>query len=82
MANVYILYSEKLDKYYIGSTESSIEDRLKKHLSNHKGFTGKIKDWKVVYSEILPDKQHALTREKHIKSWKSRIMIEKLIKNI
>jgi putative endonuclease len=55
MSYVYILYSEILDKYYIGSTEGPIEYRLKKHLSDHKGFTGKIKDWKVVYSEILPD---------------------------
>jgi len=81
MATCYILYSEKLDKYYIGSTEGSNEERLKKHLTDHKGFTGKAKDWKVVYSEILPDKHQALTREKHIKSWKSRKMIEKLINN-
>jgi putative endonuclease len=79
MATVYILYSEKLDKYYIGSTEGSIEERFKKHLSGHKGFTAKVKDWKVIYSEILPDKHQALTREKHIKSWKSRKMFEKLI---
>ena len=81
MATVYIPFSKKLDKFYIGSTESSIEERLKRHLSDHNGFTGKAKDWKVVYSETLSDKNQALLREKQIKSWKSRIMIEKLINN-
>ena len=58
-----------------------VEERLKKHLTDHNGFTGKAKDWKIVYSELLPDKRQALLREKKIKSWKSRTMIEKLIKD-
>jgi len=80
MASVYILFSEELNKYYIGSTTVSIEDRLKKHLADQNGFTGIAKDWKVVYTEILPDKRQALIREKQIKSWKSKPMIENLIK--
>jgi len=80
MASVYILFSEELNKYYIGSTTVSIEDRLKKHLSNHKGFTGRAKDWLLVYSEEYSDKQDALIREKQIKSWKSKPMTENLIK--
>jgi putative endonuclease len=79
MASVYILFSETLNKYYIGSTEGLPEERLKKHLSDHKGYTGKAKDWKVVFTEELPDKHQALIREKQIKSWKSRKIIEKLI---
>ena len=79
MAFVYILYSEVLDKYYVGSTQSSIEQRLKKHLSDHKGFTGKAKDWNLVYYEEYTDKQTALYREMQIKAWKSRKQIEILI---
>jgi len=79
MAFTYILYSRTLDRYYIGSTEGSIDARLKKHLSNHKGFTGKAKDWLLVYQEEYSDKKEALIREKQIKSWKSRKQIEILI---
>ncbi len=79
MALVYILHSDLLHKYYIGSTEGHVEDRLRRHLTDHDGFTGHARDWKVVYQEVFPDKHQALLREKQIKSWKSRIMIEALI---
>ncbi|MCB9019399.1 MAG: GIY-YIG nuclease family protein [Chitinophagales bacterium] len=39
----YILYSKDLDRYYIGHTCDQIEERLRKHLSNHKGFTAMTK---------------------------------------
>ncbi|TKC00181.1 GIY-YIG nuclease family protein [Pedobacter cryophilus] len=74
---VYILFSQSLNKYYIGST-SDLEDRLRKHNSNHKGFTGTHSDWIIKYSETFETKIQALKREKQIKNWKSRIMIEKL----
>jgi putative endonuclease len=75
---VYILYSEKLDKYYIGATEN-VEERLAKHLCNHRGFTGKAADWSIRLTEFYPDKTAALKREKQLKSWKSRLRIEQLI---
>jgi putative endonuclease len=56
-----------------------IEERLRKHNTNHKGFTGGTGDWKLVYCETFELKERALAREKQIKSWKSRKMIEKLI---
>ena len=74
----YILYSGTRDKYYIGST-SNLSERLFKHNSRHKGFTALVNDWKIVYQEALKSKPEAIAREKHIKSWKSRRMIEKLI---
>ena len=75
---VYILHSKLLDRYYIGSTQD-ITKRLEKHLSNHKGYTSRAKDWLVVYSESYLTKSEALLRERKIKSWKSKKMIEKLI---
>jgi len=77
---VYILYSTHRDKYYIGSTGDDIKERLRRHNSNHKGFTGSTPDWKVVYSEAFNNKADAHKREKQIKKWKSRKMLEKLIK--
>ncbi len=75
---IYILYSENLDKFYIGSTEN-IPTRMKEHLWKHKGFTSKAKDWELKYSESLTSKTEATMRERQIKKWKSRKMIEKLI---
>ena len=81
MCYTYILYSETLDKFYIGHTCENLDERLRKHLSNHKGFTAKVKDWKIVYFEILENKSLAYKRELEMKSWKSKIKIKKLIDN-
>ncbi|MEW7293156.1 GIY-YIG nuclease family protein [Aquimarina sp. 2304DJ70-9] len=75
---VYILFSEELNRYYVGTTKD-ISDRLEKHLWNHKGFTSKAKDWVLKYSEEYELKSDAFKRELQIKKWKSRKMIEKLI---
>ena len=74
----YILYSEKLDKFYIGYT-SDLQDRLRKHNSNHKGFTGKVEDWDIVYSEEYTSKELAYARERQVKKWKSKVRIKELI---
>jgi len=75
---MYILYSKSINKYYIGIT-SNLVNRIKKHNSNHKGFTGKTNDWEVVYSENYDSKKEAKCREDQIKSWKSKDAIERLI---
>ncbi len=79
MCTVYILYSESTNKYYVGYTCDELIERLKKHLSNHKGFTSKAKDWKVVYHEFYQNKTMAYERERQIKSWKSKKAIDELI---
>ncbi len=76
----YVLYSAELDKFYIGHT-SNLEERLRKHNSNHKGFTGKADDWTIVFSEKFQTKEEAYKREREVKKWKSKKMIEKLIEN-
>ncbi len=77
---VYILYSEKLNKYYIGYTKG-VAERLIKHNQNRKGFTSRAKDWVVVYQEEYKTKTEAYAREREIKSWKSRKKIVALIEN-
>ena len=76
---VYIIYSSAADKFYVGFTGDEMEERLRKHNSNHKGFTGRFKDWQIVYTEIFTTKQDAMLREKEIKSWKSRSKIQNLV---
>lgn len=78
----YILYSKSLNRYYIGHTSETLDERLRKHLSNHSGFTGKAKDWTVVYFEEYETKSLAYKRELEVKKWKSRVRMEKLIKNL
>ncbi len=79
MFHVYILFSTSINKYYVGHTGDSIVERLRKHNSNHKGFTGGLADWKIVYIEKFTTKTEAYSRERLIKSWKSRKKIEELI---
>jgi putative endonuclease len=79
MFYTYILYSKKRDCYYIGSTSDALEQRIRRHNSNHKGFTGHTGDWQLLYSEEFETKKLALTREKKLKAWKSRKRIEALI---
>lgn len=75
---LYILYSSKLDRYYVGSTRD-IKVRLERHLQSHGGFTSKAKDWELRYSEAFTTRLEAVQRELAIKKWKSRKLIEKLI---
>lgn len=78
MAWFYILYSAEIDRYYIGHTEQPIEERLKKHLGDHKAWTGRAKDWVIRYREQHPDKSAAMRREREVKGWRSRTRVEKL----
>ncbi len=79
MPFLYILKSAQLDKFYIGSTGSSLESRLQKHMTDHSGFTAKAKDWVLVYSEEFEKIEDAAKRERQIKKWKSRKMIDQLV---
>ena len=75
----YILYSALRDKYYIGFTGDDLQTRVRKHNTNHKGFTGHVNDWELVYFEEFPYKELAVRRELEIKGWKSRNKIERLV---
>ena len=74
----YIIYSKTADKFYIGAT-NNIQDRLKKHNSNNKGFTSIATDWELKFQRAFQTKIEATEFERKIKSWKSRKAIEKLI---
>ena len=76
----YILYSVQKDRYYIGSTGDDLNERLRRHNTNHKGFTGTANDWTYFHLEEFSSKDEAVKREKEIKSMKSRKYIESLKK--
>ena len=77
---VYILFSTTLNKYYIGYTGQSIQQRLNPHLANHKGFTAKANDWKVVYAQNFDTKKEAMDEEKRLKALKNKIRLQQFIK--
>lgn len=78
---VYILFSAIKDRYYVGYTGDDLAERVRKHNTNHKGFSGKIGDWILMYHEIFKTKTGAIKREIEIKKKKSRKYIEQLIFN-
>jgi putative endonuclease len=81
MFEVYILFSQKLEKYYIGFT-SNLEERFTFHLNDHQSrkYTYKADDWRIVFTIPCSSKNQAMLVEKHIKSMKSKTYIENLMK--
>jgi len=76
---VYILYSTKCDKYYVGQT-ANLEVRMEEHNIGKGGaFSSSCLPWILVYQESFPSRREAVKREREIKNKKSRIYIEKLI---
>jgi putative endonuclease len=77
---VYILFSQKLNRHYIGFT-SNLALRLEFHLNEEqtRKFTSKGDDWVLVFKIICVNKKQAMLIEKHIKSMKSRKYIENMI---
>ena len=74
----YILYSFKIDRYYVGST-NDLNWRLERHNKGWGRYTKRGIPWKLVYSEIHQTKTEAIKREREIKNKKSRKYIENLI---
>jgi putative endonuclease len=78
---VYIIFSESIDRYYIGQT-NNLENRLYRHLNSGSKSTKKAKDWLLVYKEIYLDRSTAIKRELEIKSKKSTTFIKQLINKV
>jgi len=76
----YILYSAKLDKYYVGST-TDMSRRLEEHNRGKEKFTRTGCPWILVYTEIFTELLDARRRETFIKKQKSRKYIETLIRS-
>ena len=64
---VYIIYSKDLNRFYTGET-SDLEHRIDRHGKDRTKFTGKAKDWKLIWNTVLSNRTEALKLEKKIKS--------------
>lgn len=76
---LYILYSKSGDRFYKGSSDNP-HRRLTYHNTIEKGFTSRYRPWELVFIKKYPDKRTAREAEQKVKKWKSRLMIEKLIR--
>ena len=76
---VYILFSEKLNRYYVGCT-SDLTKRLQFHgdKTQDRKYTYKADDWVVFLTLECGSQLQALAVEKHIKRMKSKVYIENL----
>ena len=78
MPCMYILYSEKLNKYYVGAC-IDLNRRIYEHNIGHSKFTSLGVPWILVYKEEFETLALAKTRELQVKRMKSRKYIEALV---
>ncbi len=81
MASVYVLYSKKLDRFYIGSCKD-LSYRIGQHLNKEftESFTAIAEDWELYLSIDELEYRQARLIEMYIKKMKSKIYIQNLIK--
>jgi putative endonuclease len=83
MSGCYIIFSQKLSKFYIGVTQEDVHLRLEKHNSHDYGehrYTAAANDWELFLFIDTDDYSHAVRIEKQIKKMKSKIYINNLKK--
>ncbi len=78
MYYVYVLYSQKLRKRYVGSTED-LRKRIKTHNNGKVHFTSRGVPWKIIYYEVFLNKKDAITEERFLKSGQGRERLKFLL---
>jgi len=82
MYKVYILYSKKFHKIYIGYT-SDLADRILSHNEKAtKGYTLKYRPWEIAFFEEFETKSDAMKREKELKTSRGRAFVWEKIKEL
>ena len=81
MATVYILYSQSINSYYVGSC-IDLDERLLQHKKGKykTSFTTRAEDWEVYLKIENLEYKQARKVETHIKKMKSRTYIQNLVK--
>ena len=79
MHYVYILHSEKLNRFYVGETDNIVR-RLDEHNTGFfkNSFTTKTSDWEIFILINCCDRIQARKIETHIKKMKSKKYIQDL----
>ena len=85
MACCYILFSEKLNRFYIGASSETAEIRVERHNEKYYGdkkYSANANDWMIFFVFENLSFSQALKIEQHVKKMKSRAYIENLKKHI
>ncbi|MBZ5529049.1 MAG: GIY-YIG nuclease family protein [Acidobacteriia bacterium] len=77
--HVYILQSQTTSRYYIGQT-ANVEERLAYHNANYSKSLRNRGPWQLVHREEFVTRSEVMKRERQLKSWKDRAMIERLVR--
>lgn len=65
-SSCYILYSKRLNTFYVGATHETVEQRLDKHNNHQYGnhrFTAKTNDWEIFLVIKTNNCPHAVIKE-------------------
>jgi len=79
MYYVYVLYSKKQNKFYIGLT-NNLKKRILEHQRNKVHTTYRMRSPKLVYFEACLSKQDAQIREKQLKTGFGRGYLRRRLK--
>ena len=80
MFSVYILWSDKLQKFYIGQT-SNLEDRIYRHNHGYEKYTSKGMPWTLIWSTQKKSRQEAMTLERKLKNYTQKRLRDFISKN-
>jgi len=75
---LYILQNEATSRFYIGQTQD-VAERLAYHNANYSKSLKNRGPWRLVHTEQYNTRSEAMVRERQLKSWKDRRMIQKLL---
>jgi len=78
---VYVLFSEKLNKRYIGSTQN-VDRRLNQHNLGKSKFTSGGIPWELIYKESFPTNAGARKREMFLKSGVGRKILDEILNRV
>jgi len=76
---IYILRSEPTGRYYVVMSAHP-DRRLEFYNSAGNGYTTRNRPWILVFRKAYSSRHDALLAERRIKKWKSRVMIDRLVR--
>jgi putative endonuclease len=80
MFTVYVLYSQKFNKIYIGYTSDLVNRFLSHNELATKGHTIKYRPWVIAHAEEFETKAEAMKREAQLKTANGRDFIWNIIR--